>query len=113
MALIRNYVLSLFLAITMFSCQTKMYVFVNKTSRIGVDFRNGKWLLNEIDCNKNNREKLTVQIIKSLQPILLERLFCIKDVKNLLITRKTDLNPNKTFNSLENPFNEYRASIFS
>jgi hypothetical protein len=95
-ASIYNYAIVLFLTIIQFSCQTKTYVFVNKTSRIGVDLRNGKWLLNEIDCHKNIRDKLTSEVIESLKPDLQDRLFFIKDVKSLLITRKTDLNPNKT-----------------
>lgn len=62
--------------------------------RTGVDFTSGKWLLNELDCPKNSKEKLTEESVKFFRKKLGDRLSYIHDVNGLLITRKIHLNPN-------------------
>ena len=77
------------------SCKTPMYV-ADPNPQIGVDFTDGKWLLNELDCPKNSSDKTTSEAITFFKNNLQERFFYIDDVRNLLITKKTPLNPNKT-----------------
>jgi hypothetical protein len=84
-----------FLLLLISSCQTKTYLFVNSGQRIGVDFTTGKWLLNELDCPNENKEKLTSEALTFFKENTQERLFYINDVNGLLITRKVHLNPNK------------------
>lgn len=84
------------------SCHTP-YLILNPSQTTGVDFTTGKWLLNELDCPKDSKEKLTSETIKSLKEQLHDRLFYINDVNGLLITRKIALNPNKaTLKELKN-----------
>lgn len=76
------------------SCKTSMYV-ADPNPQIGVNFTEGKWLLNELDCPKNSSNKITSEAITFFKDNLQERFFYINDVRNLLITKKTPLNPNK------------------
>lgn len=62
--------------------------------RTGVDFTSGKWLLNELDCPKNSKDKLTEESLKFFREHLGDRLSYINDVNGLLVTRKIHLNPN-------------------
>ena len=64
--------------------------------RSGVDFTSGKWLMNELDCPKKSKDKLTAESITFFKKNLGERLFYIHDVNGLLVTRKIPLNPSKT-----------------
>ncbi len=84
-----------FLFFILVSCRTSTYIVKNPAQRTGVDFTQGKWLLNELDCPKGNTEKLTLEILTSFKKNLHERLFYINDVNGLLIARKIALNPNR------------------
>jgi hypothetical protein len=64
--------------------------------RSGVDFTSGKWLLNELESPKNDKDKLTAESLKFFKKKLGERVFYIHDVNGLLVTRKINLNPSKT-----------------
>lgn len=64
--------------------------------RTGVDFTSGKWLLNELDCPKNSKDKLTAESLEFFKKNLGDRIFYIHDVNGLLITRNIPLNPNST-----------------
>lgn len=77
------------------SCQSSSYVTM-PGPKTGVDFTSGKWLLNELDCPKNSRDKLTSESLDFLKKNLGERISYINDVNGLLITRKIHLDPNKT-----------------
>jgi hypothetical protein len=63
--------------------------------RTGVDFTSGKWLLNELDCPKNSKDKMTSESLEFFRKNLGDRLFYINDVNGLLVTRKIHLNPNR------------------
>ncbi|MDN3674696.1 hypothetical protein QWY99_16770 [Flavobacterium branchiarum] len=77
------------------SCQSSSYVTM-PGPKTGVDFTSGKWLLNELDCPKNSRDKLTSESLDFFKKNLDERISYINDVNGLLITRKIHLDPNKT-----------------
>jgi hypothetical protein len=64
--------------------------------KTGVDFTSGKWLLNELNCPKNSKDKLTSETLEYFKKNLGERISYINDVNGLLITRKIPLEPNKT-----------------
>jgi hypothetical protein len=64
--------------------------------KTGVDFTSGKWLLNELDCPKNSRDKLTSETLEYFKKNIGGRISYINDVNGLLITRKIHLEPNKT-----------------
>jgi hypothetical protein len=84
------------IALITLSCSTKSYVLTNHGQTLGVDFTKGKWLLNEIDCPSKSKEKLSLVAYEFLKKNLKDSLFQTKDAKNILITRKTPLNPNAT-----------------
>ncbi|MCR4033549.1 MULTISPECIES: hypothetical protein [Flavobacterium] len=75
------------------SCQSAHYV-LTTGQRTGVDFSSGKWLLNELDCPKNSKDKLTEESLKFFRKNVGDRVSYIHDVNGLLITRKINLNPN-------------------
>jgi hypothetical protein len=81
-------------ALLTFSCSTPTYVLTNHGQSIGVDFTKGKWLLNELDCPSNSKDKLTSESYDFFKKNLNDSLFYIKDVKKLLIGKKIPLNPN-------------------
>ncbi|HEY1195913.1 hypothetical protein [Flavobacterium sp.] len=62
--------------------------------RTGVDFSSGKWLLNELDCPKNSKDKLTEESLIFFRKNVGDRVSYIHDVNGLLIPRKINLNPN-------------------
>ena len=64
--------------------------------RSGVNFTSGRWLMNELDCPKKSKDKLTEESLAFFKKNLGDRLFYINDVNGLLISRKIHLNPNKT-----------------
>jgi hypothetical protein len=76
------------------SCQSPTYMFMTG-QRTGVDFTSGKWLLNELDCPKNSKDKMTSESLEFFRKNLGDRLFYINDVNGLLVTRKIHLNPNR------------------
>ncbi|MDR7209331.1 hypothetical protein [Flavobacterium piscis] len=75
------------------SCQAPRYMFMTG-QRTGVDFTSGKWLLNELDCPKNSKDKMTSESLTFFRKNVGDRLFYINDVNGLLVTRKIHLNPN-------------------
>ncbi|MHC0446060.1 hypothetical protein ACWA1F_11655 [Flavobacterium sp. 3-218] len=76
-----------------FSCQSSHYMLMTG-QRTGVDFSSGRWLLNELDCPKNSKQKLTDETLKFFRKKLGDRVFYIQDVNGLLVPRKINLNPN-------------------
>ena len=82
--------------ISLASCQSSKYVFVDSNQKLGVDFTKGKWLLNEIDCPEYSKDVLTSETINYFKKNLKSRFFHIKDINGLLIAHKINLNPNKT-----------------
>ena len=85
----------IFISICLSSCTTASYTFATG-QRTGVDFTSGKWLLNELDCPSNSKDRLTEKSLQYFKKHLGERLFYIHDVKGLLVTQKINLNPGKT-----------------
>lgn len=75
------------------SCHAPCYMFMTG-QRTGVDFTSGKWLLNELDCPKNSKDKMTSESLAFFRKSVGDRLFYINDVNGLLVTRKIHLNPN-------------------
>ena len=81
---------------TLNSCNLPSYVFYNPGQTIGVDFTNGKWLLNEIDAPANCTIYLKETSIRDFKIFLGERLNYVTDVSGLLLTqKKIPLNPSK------------------
>lgn len=86
-------IISFLFLLILSSCNTPRYMFMTG-QRTGVDFTSGKWLLNELDCPKNSKDKMTSESIKFFREQLGDRLSYINDVNGLLTTRKIHLNPN-------------------
>lgn len=84
-----------FISISLSSCTTASYTFATG-QRTGVDFTSGKWLLNELDCPNNSKDKLTAECLKYFKKHTGDRLSYIHDVNGLLVPRKINLNPGKT-----------------
>src|SRR6187402_1533199 len=78
------------------SCNLPSYVFYNPGQTTGVDFTNGKWLLNEIDAPADCTKYLKETSIRDFKILLGERLDYVTDVSGLLLTqKKIPLNPSK------------------
>jgi hypothetical protein len=78
------------------SCTTPSYVLTNYGQTTGVNFKTGKWLLNELDCPSNSKDKLTSVSYDFFKKNLNDSLSYILDINGLLIPRKIPLNPNTT-----------------
>lgn len=77
------------------SCSSGSYILTNKNYRTGVDFTKGKWLLNQLDCPKNNTKKLKEEAEGFFSEFLNERYFYRERVNGLLIPYQIPLNPSK------------------
>ena len=89
-------IIFLFFFITfLFSCSSTNYVFKNKAQATGVDFRTGKWLLNEIDAPYSLEKKLNDQVFEDFQLLLNERVTKVSNAKGLLLVRNILMQPNK------------------
>ena len=82
--------------LTLNSCNLPSYVFSNPAQTTGVDFTEGKWLLNEIDAPTNSTKYLKETSMRDFKNLLGERLNYVTDVSGLLLTqKKIPLNPSK------------------
>ena len=90
----------LLLAFTLYACNLPSYVFDNKTQTTGVDFTQGKWLLNTIDAPDNVQDKLTQLARTDFAEKLDDRLSYIPETKGLLLPPKIGFQPTKAI--LEN-----------
>lgn len=77
------------------SCSFPHYIMENKVQTTGLDFTQGKWLINDIDCPGNVYKTLIERSSKDFGNYLNDRLFPVYDVKGLILPQKLSLNPNK------------------
>ena len=92
---INHFLISLIL-ITLSSCSPSLYHFVDVKQKYGVNFNEGKWLLNELNCPKRSKKEVTLETKAFFKKQTKERFFYIEDVGGLLIANNTPLNPDKT-----------------
>ncbi len=78
------------------SCKTDTYLFVDSKTKTGVDFRTGKWLLNELDCPTEKSDILTTTTTTFFSKKLANRFSYIKNEKGLLIAQKSYYNAPKS-----------------
>lgn len=89
--MIKRFFFLLFLLVIS-SCNIPNYYF-ERTQNTGVDFRTGKWLLNEVDGPKKISEVLIKKSKKDFISFLGERVQYIHDTKGILIGKNVNLNP--------------------
>ncbi len=77
------------------SCSFPHYMFENKAQTLGLDFTQGKWLINDIDCPGNVYNELTQMSAKDFGGYLQDRLSPVYDVKGLILPQKINFNPSK------------------
>jgi hypothetical protein len=83
------------LFITLTSCKSNTYLLTNHDYKTGVDFTQGKWLLNTINSTKENRDKLTQETTLFFTENIGNRYYFRADVNSLLLPENIPLNPNK------------------
>lgn len=91
----KQFLIIALLAISFQSCSLPNYYFENNTQNFGVDFTNGKWLLNKIDAPLWVEDRLKEQVYDDFTALLGNRLLKIEDAKELLLPKKISLQPNK------------------
>lgn len=79
------------------SCSFPSYVFQNEAQTIGLDFSQGKWLLNEINAPRSVQEKLTKLVLRDFSEFRKENIGYTLTSNNLLMQRitKTNLSVNE------------------
>ena len=77
------------------SCSFPSYIFEDNSSKTGLNLKEGKWLLNEIDEPTNINSGAKNVTLTNLTKHLGNRLSYIYDVKGLILPKKIELNPNK------------------
>ncbi|NAS32531.1 hypothetical protein GTQ40_16230 [Flavobacteriaceae bacterium R38] len=77
----KNLVPILVLIITLLSCKGTKYTLDPDSTPYGVDFSEGKWLLNEIDSPLISEERSTKIVEKTLRPQLGNRLVHASEIK--------------------------------
>ncbi|MDI1257176.1 MAG: hypothetical protein PSV16_13865 [Flavobacterium sp.] len=76
-------------------CNSVTYHLYNSDKSNGLNFTTGKWLIGDIEVNKNVKTKLTALAIKDFTALLNERVKYAPTEKALLIPLQNPLNPNK------------------
>lgn len=101
----------LFLIIFIFvcsSCSMPGYILENRVQTTGLDFREGKWLLNEIDVPYSLSDELNKQIFTDFEKNLGNRLVRIRNTKGIILPNKMQFYPNKeTLKTLKTGINGY------
>jgi hypothetical protein len=89
--------LILILSLLIFSsCNLTHYFLYSKDKMNGLDFSKGKWLIGEIEVNKNVKSDLTNLVIKDFTEYLGSRVKYSMNEKLLLIPSQIPLNPSKS-----------------
>lgn len=91
----KRFFLLLLLAFSLHSCSVPNYYMVNQSQHFGVDFTNGKWLLNKIDAPLNVQDKFKEKVYDDFNALLGDRLLKIEEAKGLLLPKKIPLQPTK------------------
>lgn len=92
----KKIILVLIIQFTVLSCSFPSYVFDNRAQTTGVDFSNGRWLLNQIDAPAYVQDKLTKLALDDFSKRLKERVSYIPDTRGLLMPQKIAFKPNKS-----------------
>lgn len=87
--------LLLLLSSLLFSCNLPSYVFTDNAVATGLDFREGKWLLNEIVDPTTSRSTAKNLVVKKLKDRLGNRLIYSNDSNSLLLPKNIKSNPTK------------------
>lgn len=64
--------------------------------QIGLDFFQGEWLLNELDCTSDAKDQLTAVVISYFTKKVNNRFSYIKNEKQLLVAQKSYFGANKS-----------------
>lgn len=85
----------LFVLVLFSSCSFPNYIIENKAQTLGLDFTQGKWLINDIDCPGNVYKELTQMSEKDFGGYLQDRLFPVYQVRGIILPQKINFNPSK------------------
>lgn len=77
------------------SCYTASYKFSPESSKHGIEFRKGAWLLNEIDSPFYINDELTELTLDNFRTYLKDDLVHKRDIPALLGTRNIPFNPDR------------------
>jgi hypothetical protein len=91
----RKILFLLFATALFISCSFPNYIIENKAQTLGLDFTQGKWLLNDIDCPGNVYKELTQMSERDFGSYLQDRLFPVYGVREIILPRKINFNPSK------------------
>ena len=88
---------SLLIGIFFISCNSTSYIFDNPSQTSGVDFSEGKWLLNEVNVPSYLTEKISRLALEDFSANLGNRLSYSPETQGLLLPQKEiQLNPSKS-----------------
>jgi len=86
--------ISILFGLILTSCVTSTYVF-KFSDTPGIDFKKGKWLLNEIESPYIIRPQLREIVKKEFLKHLKSNFFTLNEINNLMLPLKIPLNPSK------------------
>lgn len=84
------------LLILQISCKSRTYTFVESKTAYGVDFTKGKWLLNELEVDKENKDRITDITSRFFSKKLDNRFSYIKNEKGMLMAQKSYFKSSKS-----------------
>ena len=87
--------LFLLLPLLLLSCSTPSYVFLNPVEQTGVDFNEGKWLLNSIDGNSSVNDMIYKKAVEDFTGFVGNRLSETGTTNGLLLPAKIPLHPSQ------------------
>ena len=89
-------IIVLLFTLSLLSCNTTSYFFENNVQNYGLDLRNGKWILNEIDCPASTYGMFEPLVSENFKAILHDSLFDLVSAKGIILPKKIGLQPNKS-----------------
>jgi len=89
-----QFLLTIILALLLTSCTSSVYVFKFSPTP-GIDFKKGRWLLNDIESPYIIEPELTQIVVKAFSKYLKGDLYILNKTNGLILPPKIPLNPNK------------------
>lgn len=84
-----------FITLSLVSCSFPSYIFEDNNSKTGLNFKEGKWLLNEIDAPNDYKTETKDIIYNDLKKYLGDRFSYRFDINGIIIPKKVDLYPSQ------------------
>lgn len=78
-----------------YSCRFPSYYFTQSSQNTGLDFTNGKWLINDIDCPPYIYKQISDLAYNDFKTLLSNRLYTVYSERAIILPKTITINPSK------------------